>query len=312
MSDVVTKKKKKKSQAPVALVYFATLLLFLAVFGLIASFLVERLASEEEPDNEEVVTVVPAYNTLYARVNGKGVLLDLSVVRISPEKKQIVVTPASAYTVNAGDGLTFREVYEQGGIKLLEKAVEETFEIETDYYIAINYDTFESVADILGGIVYTPEEELYYLSKTSDANDISYQAGKAVSIDGHQMRLICQYPVFSEGWGGNVKFHGEALYQLVNGAFQQANITKNNLDNIYNIMTSNSDTNYSNNDFKQHKPYIMEMLGENLVPAVKVIPEGTWIEEKRFSVSDEFKRNLAEVYKSTEPDSSGEMSVDSQ
>ena len=32
--------KKRKSQVPVALVYFATLMLFIAVFGLIASFII--------------------------------------------------------------------------------------------------------------------------------------------------------------------------------------------------------------------------------------------------------------------------------
>ena len=35
--------KKRKSQVPVALVYFATLMLFIAVFGLIASFIIESV-----------------------------------------------------------------------------------------------------------------------------------------------------------------------------------------------------------------------------------------------------------------------------
>ena len=44
------KAKKRKSQVPVALVYFATMLLFLAVFGLIAFFLINRIEELNQPE----------------------------------------------------------------------------------------------------------------------------------------------------------------------------------------------------------------------------------------------------------------------
>ena len=108
-----------------------------------------------------------------------------------------------------------------------------------------------------------------------------------------------------------MKFLGEVLYQLVNGAFQQKNITKNNLDNIYNIMTSNSDTNLTNNDYKLQKSYINEMLSENIEPAVKLVPEGTWTDESHFTVSDEFRTALADAYEKTEPEGAGISSEES-
>lgn len=306
------KNKRKRSQAPVALVYFATMLVFLAVFAVFATFLIDRMNSWNETDDEETVSLVQSYNTMYARVNSKNVLVDVSLVRVSPEKNQIVVTPCSAFTVSVTDGSsTFREIYADGGIRRLVNAVEETFGIKTDYYISVENSAFESVADILGGVVYTPSEDLYYLSQENDSNDVSYQAGQAVSLSGKEIRLICQYPVFSEGRGGNMKFLGEVLYQLVNGAFQQKNITKNNLDNIYNIMTSNSDTNLTNNDYRLHKSYINEMLSENIEPAVKLVPEGTWTDESHFTVSDEFRTALADAYEKTEPEGAGISSEES-
>ncbi|MGN0623503.1 MAG: LCP family protein [Oscillospiraceae bacterium] len=313
MSDAAKKKKKRKSQAPVALVYFATMLLFLVVFGLIASFLVERITSFDEPEPVETVTYASSYTTIYARLSNKGTLMDIALVRIAPEKEQIIVTPVSPFTVSEKDGATFREVLKDGGIKNLQKAVDSTFGITTDYYISVSNSTFENIADILGGIVYTPPEELYYLNKDSDGNDIAYPAGETVSIAGHQIRLICQYPVFSEGMGGNMKFLGEALFQLVNNAFQQSNITKNTLDNMFSTLTSNSDTNYNSNDFKQHKTYLVKMLSEPSAPAVKLVPEGTWTDGEHFTVSADFKSQLAKAYRETEPgDGSGADESSSQ
>lgn len=304
MSDVIKKKKKTKSQAPVALVYFATLLVFLGIFCFFAIMLVEKIDSWKTAPQEEVQNFAPTYNTMYARVNSKGVLSDLFVVRISPEKNQIIVTPISAYTVvSNNNNLTLRDVYNNGGIRKLQKSVDETFKIKTDYYMTLTNDAFESVADILGGIVYTPDEELYYLSKNDDSNDVSFQAGKIATIGGRQIRLICQYPVFSEGRGGNMKFLGEAIFQLVNSGFKQPSITKNNLSNMYDILTKNTDTNLTKNDFKDHKVYFNKMLSDNLTPAVKAVPEGNWIDDSHFKVSDEFIQYLAQIYANTEPKS---------
>ena len=70
-------------------------------------------------------------------------------------------------------------------------------------------------------------------------------------------------------------------------------------------MTSNSDTNITKNDHKLHKSYISEMLSENLEPAVKLVPEGTWTDEKHFTVSDSFKAELSDAYSKTEPNGEG-------
>ncbi len=302
MSDSTSNKnkKKKRSQAPVALVYFATMLLFLAVFGLLATKLVSSIISQEEQSEPDPVEAAPVYNTMYVRVNGDGVLQDICIVRISSEKKQIAVTPVSAYTVSDSDRTsTFREVYDDGGIRRLKSAVEETFDITADYYITVGDSAFESVADILGGIIYTPGEELYYLSSESDDNDILYKANQASSIAGKQIRLICEYPVFSEGFGGNQKFLGEAVGQMINNAFQQVNITKNNLDNIYSIMTSHPDNNYTATEFREHKSYISSMLSESIPPVTVLTPAGEWTDKEHFSVSESFKTDLKKTYEST-------------
>ena len=304
MSDKAKNNKKKKSQAPVALVYFATMMVFLAVFAVFAVILLGRMNIQSEQEDNEPVSLMQSYNILYAGVNSGNELADLALVRMAPEMDQIIITPCSSLTVSVTDGVsTFGEIYADGGMTRLVNAVEQTFRVETDYYMSLTSSAFESVADILGGMVYTPEEDLYYLSQEDASLDVSYRAGGTVSLSGREINLICQSPVFSQGRGGNVEFMGEALYQLVNGAFQQNNITRNNLDNIYNIMSADSDTNLTDSVMEQHKSYMTEMLSRDIEPAVLLVPDGTWTNDSYFTVSDEFRTSLAEAYERTSTNS---------
>jgi hypothetical protein len=114
-----------------------------------------------------------------------------------------------------------------------------------------------------------------------------------------------QYPVFEAGKQGNLEFAGEALYALINNAFQYANITTDNLDNIYDILTSNSDTDFTNDDFKLQKSYIRDMLSSGLSPAELMCPEGTWSsDDESFEVSSGFKAELRERISQTDAEES--------
>lgn len=293
------RKMKKRSQAPVALIYFVTLLTFLGVFGVFARMIVTRLTNHEVADADVSNTYIDSYNTLYARVNNNDVLSDLFIMRISPEHSKIIIIPMSAFTVSSADnGMTFREVYADGGIRKLQTAVDTTFGVSTDYYVTLSNAAFEDVADLVGGFNYAPEEELYYIDQKGN-NDISYRAGKSVVLTGNQIRVICQTKVFSEGRQGNIKFLGEALVGLINNAFDQVEITTNSLDVIYNKLTSNSATNLTENDYKQHRAYVKAMLKQQIHPAEAVTPYGSWTDEDHFVPSNEYKQELYNTMEAT-------------
>lgn len=293
--------KKKRSQIPVALVYFATMLLFLAMFGLIASFLVNRLEELNQPAEPEPVPVVPTTNMLFAKVNTKNVLTDMAIIRIAPEKNSVVVIPVSSFTLT-NEGKTLRETYNDDGIKEVKSSLEELMNLQVDNYLTVSNKAFEKIADLLGGVVYTPSEELYYLAE-NDADDISLRKGQTVSLVGRQIRLLFQYPVFSEGKSGNLEFMGTALDSLVKSFFKQSSITANNLDNIYNILTEDSDTDFDKNAYKTQKKYIKQMLDTNAVSCKLLIPSGTWSDDK-LTLSEDFKDQLAKLVAQTEPASS--------
>lgn len=307
-----TKKKavKRKSQVPMAVVYFGTMLLFLAVFGLIASFLVNRINELNQPAQAEPISKTPSFNIMFARVNSKNVLSDMSVIRFSPETNTVVVVPVSSFIVDSDSGNTLRNVYQDKGVSGLKSAVESEFGLTVDNYVTVSNDAFDQVVDLFGGIIYKPEEELYYLSE-KDEDDISLRKDQTVSLVGRQIRLLFQYPVFSDGKNGNLTFMGEAMTQIVKNAFRQSSITKNNLDNIYNIITNNSDTDLDKNVFKTQKGYIKQMLDTNAVNCKVLVPSGEW-KDDAMKMSGEFKKQLANVISETDAEPSSAVSAESK
>lgn len=93
---------------------------------------------------------------------------------------------------------------------------------------------------------------------------------------------------------------GEALEQLVTSALRQTSITKNNLDNMYNIIIENSDTDWDRNSFKIHKTYIKNMLDTNDTECILLTPDGEWSDNK-MTVSDQFNDELKKIIEETEP-----------
>ncbi len=247
----------------------------------------------------------PVYNTLFCKSEQQGRSCRRNSHKSCTGRKEIIIMPVSAFTVSGSQ--TMREIHEEGGMVKLEAAVADTFGITIDNYVSLTNDAFENAADIVGGITYTPDEELYYLSQDNDENDIAIPSGDLTNLSGHQIRLICQYPVFKEGRNGNMKFLGTAVTMLINNAFQQTNITKDNLDNFYNIFTANSDTDWTSAQYKEEKSYLKDMLDQNLTPAEALVPEGEWTDDSHFKVSDKFKESVQTMLKRYCTVSSGEV-----
>ena len=289
------RKKKRRSQAPVALVYVITVLIFMALISMLAVYLLKSFGLLKNNEDEDAVVTVQTFNDPFSRVNSKGELSDMVLIRVDPTDNSILVVPISAMTVNKSNNLTMRDIYSNAGMAGVKTAFEGTFGLKVDNYASLSNDAFERVCDIYGGVTYKAPEELYYLSKDNDENDISIQKGELASLSGRQIRLLTQYPVFSNGKQGNNEFLGEAMESLINSMFQQSYITQDNLDNIYNIITTNSDTDMNLEDFKLQKSYIKEMLSSSKTPAEKLIPRGTWGEkDATFVVSDDFITELKE------------------
>ena len=96
---------------------------------------------------------------------------------------------------------------------------------------------------------------------------------------------------------------------MLNNAFDQVQIASNSLDILYSKISSGSVTNLSENDYKQQKVYIKEMLKKQIQPAYNLIPEGTWTDDEHFEMSAEFKQKIYNEMEATKSqEKSGEVS----
>ena len=272
----MTKKKKRRSQAPVALVYFLTLLLALSLAGGVSYYLLKKYEVFKPGVTDSKKDSTRCVGIMFARVNDTGDFQDMCVMRIDPFNKEITIVAQSDVT-KTSDGKTYREIMNSGGMELLrKKAAENLGGITIDYYATVTNSAFEQVADLMGGMSYTAPQELYHISQESSKDDISLQKGDLVTLSGRQIVNLASYDIFNDKKAGNLTFLSSALEQVVNNGFRQATVTKDNLYNIYEIITSGSNTNLTKDAFNEIRRYLEVMLDERDIPARSLAPQGSW------------------------------------
>ena len=97
-------------------------------------------------------------------------------------------------------------VYSKGGIDLLYETIKLNFGIEIDGYCMVNFEAFEQIVDIIGGIEITlTEKEAEYLRKTnyiSKKENRKVVAGKQL-MNGNQVLGYCRVRKVSTGTENN-------------------------------------------------------------------------------------------------------------
>ena len=96
-----------------------------------------------------------------------------------------------------------------------------------------------------------------------------------------------------------MKFLGTAVSSLINNAFQQSSLTKDNLDNIYNLIVSNSSTDWTKEQWIEEKMKIRDMLDMHMTPAEALVPEGEWTDETHFKISDDYFKSVEKMLSET-------------
>lgn len=290
-------KKKKRSQAPVALVYFLTLLLALSLAGGISYYLLKKYDVFKPDANDSKGDGTRNVSILFARVDETGDFKDLCVMRIDPFNKEITIIPQSDVT-KTKDGKTYKEIMNNGGTELLKKKVAENLGgISIEYYATVSNSAFEQISDLMGGMSYTVPQELYHISQESSKDDISLQAGDLVTLSGRQIVNIASYDIFNDKKAGNLSFLGLALEQVLNNGFRQATVTRDNLYNIFEIITTGSDTNITKETFMEIRKYLEVMLDERAIPAKSLAPQGSWNSDyTAFTMSSDYIAQVAEKF----------------
>ena len=298
-------KKKRMSQAPIALVYFSTMVVFIVIFGAIAIALMNRMMLEPERSSSTVSveskdpTEENNQTFLYMVKNDKNRLDSVMVARFMPADGKIMLVPLSPYTTSSadGNGQTLDQVFQSGGASETVSAVSEVLGIGIDKYMSMGEQCFENLCDNIGSITYEVIENMYYIDDDSD-DIINYAKGDKISLQGSQIRMFMTYPKYKNGYSQNVSVAGDLMKSLINSGFK-LQTTRDNLDSIYsNLLEESADKNFTQSDFDETQEFYYYIMDNYDNPADMLIPTGTWSENGyRFTIDGTFKAQIKSILK---------------
>lgn len=138
-------------------------------------------------------------NLLLLGINGKGSadndLTDTIIfVSLDQNKRQISLLSIPRDIWMTDIQAKINTAYHYGGIQLAKKEIGEVTGQEIDYVLIINFDGFEKIIDILGGVD---------INVTRSFEDLFYPiAGKEADLCNDDKELKCRYEhlVFEKGW----------------------------------------------------------------------------------------------------------------
>lgn len=309
-----TNTKKKNSQIKVLVVYVATMLVCVILFGSCAIYLLdvfvkeparkkaESLANEENNQTEDIAKEdysSASQTILFVGANGEAIN-GMAIIRSLPGEGKINILPISKYTLSQSNGIsgTLLSLYESGGITYLQSAVESAFGVTCDRYIKITDDGWKALVEYFGGTSsYNFAETLYY--KNEETGELtSFSQGTATrTLWGDDLRRIITYPLYSDGEKTKVQVVGEVGVSVINSGFMtNCDELKSNLQNIFNTIFNNSDTDITANGFKKVKPAYEHLLDSAKTPATYRMPKGSWDQSGYFTVDSGFKSELKEYF----------------
>ena len=91
-------------------------------------------------------------------------------------------------------GAKINAAYANGGIDCLIATVENDYKIRIDHYVTVDFDSFEHVVDILGGITVPVQQyEMNAMNDIAESKDARLsEYGDAVTLNGKQALLYCR------------------------------------------------------------------------------------------------------------------------
>ncbi len=304
--------RKPASGASVLIVYVVTMLFCFVIFGSAAVALLDRFVTQPkeqlEADRNQVTTApvdeydYSAFRRTFLFVNAQGEELGgILLIRVLPDDLSVKVVPVSEYTIaTVGDTSgTIASLYKAGGMTYLYKAVENVFGISPEKYIKIDNSGFNRLTEYLGGTSsYVFPRDLYYKDEATGVL-ISYSHGPATrTLWGDDLRKIVNYPLYEQLGKDQLSVLGEISVSLINSAcYTNYSNVNANLQNIFNTIFNNSDTDITSKDFKEARKAYEYLTEDPISPATYRLPTGTWNSDyTKFTVDEEFKAAILEYF----------------
>ncbi len=299
-------KSKKKSSVKTAIVYFATMISFILILGIIVYFIVSRYvfpanASSKSESHEKASDFIPeesdASTILYALKDEDTVSL-LMLVRIDPLQREIRCVPVPVNTISKINTkeYTLNKFYEKSGARVLCNAVENAYGISINRYAILSRHAFNRIVEDCGGISFPlPFDMVYKNENNGEITDFKSTDTKRV-FWGDDLRKIMTYPLSANGQEYNINISGGIVCTLINESVKSKERIIGGLDDMYADVISFSECNITEYDFKIAKQCLEYIMNGNDRPASYSIPTGSWNKDGTFSVDKSYKNELSQFF----------------
>ena len=193
----VTKTQKQSSKKKVFMAIGAVVVSLLLVVVFLGNYVLDQLNYENGdlildengneiqvedfvPSDKDVINILLIGEEAMADDRGRSDVMMVLTINQKYDRLSLTSFLRDSYVVPTGytSGCKMNEVYKKGGGPLLVSTIEEHFKIQIDGYARVNFQSFEEIIDLLGGVeIELTEAEAKYLNTT---NYISNKANRNV------------------------------------------------------------------------------------------------------------------------------------
>ena len=329
------KKKKHKSLKAIGFVLLSIILLLLFVVGTkpgrtliykVASRFVysnvqhgssdeedKEVFSNRKPPSEAVVHEEHVYNYLIfgiEKIGGAKNTDAMLIASINTEDGKIKLTSLlrdSYVDIPGYKANKLNSAYSKGGAELLIETIEKNYKIHIDGYASVDFEAFEKIVDLLGGVnIELGKEEAKYLNKT---NYISKKSNRNVvagmnKLNGNQVMGYVRVRKVKTLGGANYDYGRVVRQQRALNAMLDALMSSRNILKI--IPISTQALSYVTTDLSQKQiEKLMEVVIENKITTMETfrIPvDGAFEAPKKYNgigypIVLDWETNRLELYK---------------
>ena len=275
---------KKRKKESVAIPFLISMLISLLIIGLpvvkLYSHIIDKKVANETSNENHIFSPSESNNftsLIVFDVDDPALRDTFVIMRTSVTNKKFTFVPVSNNIIStSGKSKTkMADIYKNGGIIELKKAVESTFDIKIDRDITFNDEAFSLICDVLGGVNYNVPDGLRGLNE-----GIQYLSSEFI------IKLITNKKLAEEPRTvtvGNIA--SEMLTQTSGDRVVDA------LDYTFNKLINIVETDITSIDYTNQKEALIYLLTNNQFKSTYIVPDGS-SSDGGIKVNDDFLSDM--------------------
>lgn len=239
------------------------------------------LTQSGNPDENFKPTAEDSFNLMTMLSDGNSDSPDLFImVEYDAVKNRVAFVPLPNGISIPSEGRTLPNVYAaQGGGRII-SLIDEIIGVRCDSYVKLDRMGFIKLVSVFGNVNY----EVLKTIMIRDGAEIETLNIGTQRLAAESMFRLAMFAQYDEGESYRFNCTGQMLADLINQNFR--NIDDSLLDNYFNIIMENAETDLSAEMFDKHKSALKNTVEYGVNPAEYYVPYGEYTDDGGFKISE--------------------------